>query len=199
MKNILSYSQLNEGDPWDNDPNAPWNQEDPPEPEAYLEYKTADQPFDVVSSVPDDIALLKKKSDGSLWVLDTTDLLDEGGDFDDYIYYVDYGEDSDKEKAEDMEDESYSNILVDLYKEKKYIENGTADAWELRWDDDTPEGRLYKLNPELAEHVIHDLLAYTKTRTGSNVPTWQIKRAQTYGEKYRNIINIISRAFPEED
>lgn len=203
MKNIRTYNQLHEGDPWDNDPSAPWNQEDPPEPEAAIEYKTPEQPFDVLHSVPNDIALLKKKSDGSLWVLDVADILDEGGEFDDYIYYANHGDDEymQNEKDEDMDDESYTNIVVDLYKEKKYVEDGTGEGWAARYDDDVPK-RLYKLNLSLAEEIIPDLMGYAKFRGGDasdKIAEWKKRSIDRHGSKYRSMANTISRAFPEAD
>jgi hypothetical protein len=194
MKNLKPYSMLKEGDPWDNDPSAPWNQPDDPEPEAQIEYKTGDQPFSIVASVPD-LTLLKKKSDGSLWVLDTMDLLDTGGDYEDYIYY--YEIDDEMEKAENMDDESYLNILVDLYKERKYSDEATGESWENKWDDDDPI-RLYKINTDLAEYLIPELMQWSKTRSGE-LYKWRERTVKAHGASYRTIANVISRAFPEAD
>ena len=196
MKNLKPFSELREGDWWDSDPSAPWNAPDDPDPEAGIEYSKGEQPFEIVVSVPD-LVLLRKKSDRSLWILDTVDMLDTGGDYDDYIYYYDNGEE--REKLGDMDDESYANILVDLYKEKKYVEDGTAEGWENKWEDEDAV-RLYKLTPDLAEHIIHEAMTYSKERKGGDpAHAWRTRYIAKYGPKYREMANLISRAFPEAD
>ena len=181
---------MHEGDWWDNDPRAPWNQDDPPEPESGIEYKPADQPFEISASVSDDLTLLKKKSDNSLWVMDTVDMLDTDGEFDAYIYYINYDDDQ-SEKAEDMEDESYLNIATDLYKNKEYIEDPTIEDWENKYDKE-PYIRLFKINEPLAAHLLEHALY------------WKKRRDQKYYPKkpnpgYKDIVNLLARAYPEID
>ena len=187
MKNLKPFSDhLNEGDWWDNDPSAPWNQPDPEDPEAVVDYPKNQQLFEIAAYVPDNYAILKKKDDGSLWVLDARDLLDAGGDFDDYIFYVHYEDEI--QEAEDMEDESYLNIATDLYKEKKFVDDPGADAI----DEADGEERLFRLTEPLAAWIIEDALYWSKRR---DQRYFSDKRSKSY----REVANFVSRAFPDID
>jgi hypothetical protein len=187
MKNLKPFSaHLNEGEWWDNDPSAPWNQPDPEDPEATIEYTKAAQLFEIPAYVPDNYAVLKKKDDGSLWVLDARDILDSGGEFDDFIFYVHYEDEI--HLAEDMEDESYINIATDLYKENKFVNDPSADAIE----EADGEERLFRLTEPLAAWIIEDSLYSSKKR---DQKYFSDKRAQDY----RKVANFVSRAFPDID
>ena len=186
MKNLKPYSALKEGDWWDSDPSAPWNAPDDPEPSAEVEYTSAQQEFVTEVGVPDWFAILKKKSDSSLWVLDTRDLLDTGGEYDDYIFYVEY--DDERERSEDMSEESYVNIATDLYKEGKYSEETDITAIE----DGENEERLYKLDETLAAWLIEESLYWSKKR---DQRFYTGKRAN----EYRELANFLGRAFPGID
>ena len=181
MKHLKPF-EVNEGDWWDSDPSAPWNAPEDPEPEAYLEYPEAKRDFTTLAA-PSDTAILKKKSDGSLWVLDTTDI-DE--DHSDYLYYYQGGEDDDRERAEGYEDEEYASIATDLFKDNGYKEG--KEAW-----DDRDGDRLFKLTPELAEELIAEFVLYSKPRVRASAYN---PNPDTMAE-YKKAASILSKAFPE--
>ena len=187
-KALKAYKKISEGDWWDSDPSAPWNQDDGPEPEASIEYPVAQQAFKYLTDAGDE-ALLKKKDDGTLWLLDVMDILDPSGEFEDYVYMIQQSED-DREVADGMEEESYINISTDLYKRKMYNEDP-----ELDWDDRDFDVKLYMVTPKLAEHLIEDYLYYSKGNR-KDMPTWRRSNEKTQ-RKYREMANILSRAFPE--
>lgn len=186
MQNLKPYSALKESDWWDNDPSAPWNQPDAPDPEAAVEYTPAQQEFKYEVGVPDWFAILRKKSDWSLWVLDTRDLLDSGGEYDDYIFYIHLEDEI--VIADDMEDDSYVNIATDLYKEGKYAEESDITAI----DDGENEERLYRLDETLAAWLIEDSLYWSKKREQRFFTPNRAKR-------YREMANFLGRAFPDID
>jgi len=181
MKNLKSF-KVYEGDWWDNDPSAPWNAPEDPEPDAYIEYPEAKRDF-ITLAMPSDMAILKKKSDGSLWILDTTDIEE---DHSDYLYYYRGGEDDDSERAEGYEDEEYASIATDMFKEGGYKEG--KEAW-----DDRDGDRLFKLTPELAEEFIEEFVSYSKPRSGARV--WNPNASQM--AEYKRSASILSKAFPE--
>jgi hypothetical protein len=183
MKNLKPF-KVYEGDWWDNDPSAPWNAPEDPEPEAYTEYPEAKRDF-VTLATPSDTAILKRKSDGSLWCLDTTDIEE---DHSDYLYYYRGGEDDDSERAEGYEDEEYASIATDLFKGNNYKEG--KEAWD---DRDGVLDRLFKLTPDLAEELIADFVLYSKPRAGARV--WNPNASQM--AEYKKGASVISKAFPE--
>lgn len=180
MKHLKPF-EVNESDWWDNDPSAPWNQPDSPDPAAYLEYPEAKRDFTTLAT-PSDSAILRKKGDGSLWVLDTTDIEE---DYKDYLYYIPIGDDE-EERAEGYEDEEYASIATDLFKDKGYQEG--KEAWDNRDGD-----RLFKLTPELAEELISEFTLYSKPRV----------RASAYNPnpatmaEYKKGASVLAKAFPE--
>lgn len=188
MKNLKTF-KVNEGDWWDNDPNAPWNAPDDPEPEARIEYSENERLFKLLT-IASDSALLKKKADGSIWILDTTDV-----EYDeycaDYLYFYDVDEDT-KERYGDMEDEEYGSLSTDLFKENKWAEG--KEAWENRDVAGTEDRRLFKIDLELAEELIHDFVKYSKPRTGGY---WRPSPAQMKAN--RLAASMLAKAFPEAE
>lgn len=183
MKHLKPFDQgLREGDWWDNDPSAPWNAPEDPEPEAEVDYTEAQQDFTFLIHCPD-TALLKLKRDGSLWTLNTVDLEDEE-DFKSYIYYIDV--DGDKERFEDMMEYSYVNYATDVLKEKKGYDGDDALGEWNRFEDDGEGYRLIKIDLPLAEHLIEDFYRYSKS-----------VHFAKYRGSYRTGASILSRAFPE--
>jgi hypothetical protein len=182
MKNLKPF-KVYEGDWWDNDPRAPWNQPDPPEPEAYIEYPEAKRDF-ITLATPPDLAILKKKSDGSLWILDTTDIEEDQSD---YLYYISWDEDE-KERSEDYEEEEYSSIAPDMFKEGGYKEG--KEAWDNRDGD-----RLFKLTPELAEELIEEFVKYSRPRASTGARGWNPTEAQMKANRLG--ASILSKAYPE--
>ena len=177
MKNLKPF-KVNEGDWGDRNPSAPWNQPEDPEPEAYTGYPEAKRDF-VVYGMPGDEALLKAKSDGSLWVLDTADIEDE---FDSYLYYY---RGKTITRAEGYEEEEYGNIATDLFRKKKYLADKGA------WDDRDGEVRLFKIDPELANQLIDDYVHRSRARD---------RRGTHNGPKaaeYKRSASILAKAFPE--
>ena len=177
MKNLKPF-KVNEGDWGDSDPSAPWNAPEDQEPEAYTEYPEAKRDF-ITLATPFDTAILKKKSDGSLWCLDTTDIEE---DHSDYLYYYRGGE-----RAEGYEEEEYASIATGLFKGNNYKEGKEA------WDGRDGVDRLFKLTPELAEELIEEFVLYTKLRAG--VRTYNPKPAMR--AEYKKGASVISKAFPE--
>ncbi len=187
MKNLKPF-KVYEGDWWDNDPSAPWNQPDPPEPEAGIEYTEAQREFKVLA-IAIDLAILRKKNDNSMWVLDVTDIADYE-EFQDYIYYFDTGDG--RERYEDYEEDEYGNIATDLFKDNKWAEG--KEAWDNREVVGTEDLRLFKIDLELAEELIHDFVEYSKPR---NRPGWA--GAQALLKANRLAAGILSKAFPEAE
>ena len=178
MKNLKTF-KLYEGDWWDNDPSAPWNQPDAPEPVANIEYPEAKRDF-VVLGIPGDDCILKRKSDGTLWILDATDLEDG---YEDYLYY--YILDDGNERAEGYEDEEYANIATDLLRGNEYLEG--REAWKNRDGE-----RLFRIDPELAETLIEDYVSYSKAREGR-----RYNPSPSDMEEYKRSASLLSKAFPE--
>ena len=185
MKHLKPFDQgLREGDWWDNDPSAPWNAPDDPEPEAEVDYPEAQQDFAYLVDCPDTV-LLKLKADGSIWALNTMDLEDEE-EFEPYLYYV-YNEDGDKERFEDMMEYSYVNYATDVHKEKKGYDGDDALAEWNRFEDGEGEFRLVKIDLPLAEHLIETFYKLSRS-------SW-VKDARK--PDYRLGASMLSRAFPE--
>jgi len=165
MKYIKSF-KLYEGDPWDNSPLSPLNI-DPETPVAYIEYPEAKREF-VVLGTPGDNCILSRKSDGSLWVLDTEDI---SLDYDDYLYYYPADdEDDEDERAEGYEKEEYANIATAIINSKNFIHLGGYRDWKDRGD----EMRLFKIDLPLANVLMSDYS--TKS-----------------GEEYRKADRLLSR------
>ena len=183
MKHLKPFS-VNEGDWWDNDPSAPWNAPDDPEPEAEVDYTAAQQDFTFLVHCPD-TALLKLKSDGSIWALNTVDLEDEE-DFEPYVYYW-YNEDGDKEAFEDMMEYSYVNYATDGLREKKGYEGDDALGEWMKFEEEGEGLRLVKVDLPLAEHLIDDFYRLSRS-------SW-VKADRK--PDYRLGASILSRAFPE--
>ncbi len=181
MKNLKPF-KLSEGDWWDNDPSAPWNQ-DYQEPEARITYTEAQMLFSVLL-VAGDSAIMKKKSDGSMWVLDVTDIEDYE-EFEDYLYYYEIGDD--RQRAEEYVEEEYEAIATDLFKENKWKEG--KEAWDNRDSE-----RLFKIDLELAEKLIHFYTKYSKPRTGT---AWRPNWVQM--GRNRLAASLLSKAFPEAE
>lgn len=179
MKNLKPF-KVYEGDHWDNDPSAPWNQPDDPDPVAGIEYSEAQRDF-VVLGIPGDDCILKRKSDGTLWILDVTDLEDG---YEDYLYY--YILDDENERAEGYEAEEYANIATDALKGNEYLEGREA------WYDRGAMVRLFRIDPELAETLIEDYVSYSKAREGRRYNP----SPSAMGE-YKKVASLLSKAFPE--
>jgi hypothetical protein len=121
MKNLKTFKDLNEGDWWDNDPNAPWNQDDQ-EPEEYMEieYKPEQQLFDLVAHAGW-LGILKGKSPvEGYWVINLDEVPDE------YQLVFDWGEDAEKEY--NVTDDTIVNYATDLYKDD--TEPKDTESWE---------------------------------------------------------------------
>lgn len=180
MKNLKPFS-LYEGDWWDGDPNAPWNRSEDPEAVARREYSEAQRDF-VVLAIPGDDALLKKKSDGTLWILDATDIQDDYGD---YLYYYPERDDYERERAEGFEDDEYACIATDILKANEHLEGKGA------WDERDGTVRLFKIDLELAEKLIEDYVNYSRRRDR------RYALSTSKMDEYKKAASILSKAFPE--
>lgn len=185
MKNLKSF-KLYEGDPWDNDPRAPWNQPDDPDPIARREYSESQRDF-VVLAIPGDDALLKKKSDGSLWVLDTTDIED---DYEDYLYYYPERDDDERERAEGYEDEEYASIATTSHRHHNSIPLQKPEG-KGAWDERDGTVRLFKIDLDLAEELIEDYVNYSRRRDR------RYALSTSKMDEYKKSASILSKAFPE--
>ena len=174
MKHLKPFA-LYEADPWDNSTSAPFNMESE-DPVAYIELPESKRDF-VVLGTPGDNCILRRKSDGSLWVLDTEDI---SSDYDDYLYYYPADdEEDDGERAEGYEAEEYANIATVIINAPNFVYLGGAEGWSNRGD----EMRLFKIDPELANTLIEDYFGRSK--------------APGTGGEYKNAANLLSKAFPE--
>jgi len=181
MKNLKSF-KVYEGDWWDSDPSAPWNQDDrEAEPVADIEYTESQRAF-VVLGTPGDDCILKRKSDGTLWVMDVTDAAHE---YYEYMYHYPGGEDDDWERAEGNEEEEYASIATDLFKENNFLEG--KEAWDNKDDE-----RLFKIDLPLAEFLIDEYVSYSKAREGR-----RYNPSSSDMEEYKRSASLLSKAFPE--
>lgn len=112
----MKHLQVYEGDWWDNDPNAPWNQDDR-EPDEYreIDQKESDLKFECVS-LPEGshIAILKAKpgvEPAGLWVVHLDNLENE------YKLRLSWGDDVDDEYQ--IDDVAVVNYATDIYNDSK--------------------------------------------------------------------------------
>ena len=185
MKHLKPF-EVNEGDWWDSDPSAPWNQPEDPEPEADVDYTSAQQGFTFLVHCPDTV-LMRLKSDGSIWALNAVDI-EEEEDFEPYIYYL-YNEDGDKEAFDDMMEDSYVNYATDVHKEKKgYSGENSLGEW-TKFEEEGEGFRLVKIDLPLAEHLIDDFYRSIKS-------SWVKDNRKP---EYRLGASILAKAFPEAE
>ena len=108
----MKHVKLYEGDWWDNDPNAPWNQDDiEPREDREIDYSQAEQKFECVS-LPQGaaVAILEAKpgvEPAGLWVINIEEVGDE------YKLELRYGEDDDPEF--ELDEVAVVNYATDLY------------------------------------------------------------------------------------
>ena len=145
MKHLKPFA-LYEANPWDNSPSAPFNT-DPKEPKAYLELPESKRDF-VVLGTPGDNCILRRKSDGSLWVLYTENIEDDYADY--FYYHPADDEEDDGERAEGYEAEEYGNIATAIINSKNFVYLGGYKGWDDRGD----EKRLFRIDLPLANVLI---------------------------------------------
>lgn len=117
------YNDLYEGDWWDNDPSAPWNQDDrEPDESMEIEYKPEQQLFELVREAAGWLGILKGKGPEvkGYWVVNLDEIPEE------YKLRLDYGDDAEVEF--EVTDDTIANYATDLYKEAK-PEERTSQAW----------------------------------------------------------------------
>jgi hypothetical protein len=148
--------------------------------DAIIQYPETKRDF-VVLGIPGEEAILKKKSDNSLWVLDVTDISD---DFEDYLYqYVADGDES--ERAEGYEVEEYASIATDIFKNKNYLKGKGA------WEDRDGWVRLFEIDLPLAEVLIEDYADHSRQRDRR----YSLGRIEM--DEYKKAASVLSKAFPE--
>jgi hypothetical protein len=175
MKNIKNIKDWLNEDWDDNNPNAPWNQEDREVIEdSKISYPESQQKFSNVYVIPAHQALLKDK-DGSFWYGELW------GEYpDDYLTYYNRG---DPDEDSEFTDESWNNVATDLIKDDRYIktleeyENGEGDEDILLLKIDTPEIKEFILDK--LETIL------TKPAKRSNNDIRDIKNAIGILHKYR--------------
>lgn len=120
----MKHLQVYEGDWWDNDPNAPWNQDDrEPDVDRDIDHKDADLKFECVS-LPEEaaVAILKAKpgvEPAGLWVLNIEDIDD------DYKRRLIWGEDVDDEY--EIDEVAVVNYATDIYNDP--ADSMSAEDW----------------------------------------------------------------------
>ena len=143
MRNLKTFKDLNEGDWWDNDPSAPWNQDDR-EPEEYMEveYKKDQQLFEYVVEAAWMGIIKGKGSIGGYWVINLEEVPEE------YQLVSDWGEDAEKEYS--ITEDTVVNYATDLYKDPAEVK--TPEAWE------DGESLLAPLsNASIVDYVVDDI------------------------------------------
>jgi len=180
MKNLETFN-LYEGDPWEwNRWNYGTRSENELAQDAIIQYPETQRDF-VVLGIPGEEAILKKKSDNSLWVLDVTDISD---DFEDYLYqYVADGDES--ERAEGYEVEEYASIATDIFKNKNYLKGKGA------WEDRDGWVRLFEIDLPLAEVLIEDYVDHSRQRDR------KYSLSTSDMNEYKKAASVLSKAFPE--
>lgn len=175
MKNLETFN-LYEGDPWNYGTRAENEQVEA----AIIQYPETKRDF-VVLGIPGEEAILKKKSDNSLWVLDVTDISD---DFEDYLYQ--YVADADEsERAEGYEVEEYASIATDIFKNKNYLKGKGA------WEDRDGWVRLFEIDLPLAEVLIEDYVDHSRQRNR------KYSLSTSDMNEYKKAASVLSKAFPE--
>lgn len=148
MKYLKSF-KLFEGDWWDSDPNAPWNQEDPPDPTRRIDWvdeKGGEEKLEFkVEKFVKDYLFLKRLSDGAYFVC-YLDSLDSEDDFDDYRYS--YYQDGDYFS---IEDDEYSVLAWIHDHPEKISQTGTIEEYEAG------EKCVFKLSDELRKYLVDEL------------------------------------------
>jgi hypothetical protein len=164
---------------------------DPPDPVVGIEYSRAEQLFTYLSGDKTEFVLLKKKSDGSYWILNVVDM--EGDDeFEDYYYIINWDE-SESEIDEDLLDETFVNVATDLFKKNKWVE-GTLENWEAG------ESRLFKLTEEIAEDLFSIYSSFI--RRTSKVYPWKRTgggRSQGGGSDIKDFLGDLARIYPDAE
>jgi len=159
----MKHIKLYEGDWWDNDPNAPWNQEDTePGEDRKIDYSQAQQKFECVALPQgESVAILRAKpgvEPSGLWVLN---IEIEGVD-EDYKLRLDYGGDYDPEY--ELDDVAVVNYATDIYNDPQ--DSMSAEDWL------NSESRLTPLSsPEVRDEAISMLEYYLKPGYGRTPST----------------------------
>lgn len=148
MKYLKSF-KLFEGDWWDSDPDAPWNQEDPPEPTRRVDW--VDEKDGVkklefkVEFFAGDFLFLKKISDGSYFVC-YLDCISDSEDFDDYRYsYYQDGE------YFPIKEDEYGVLAWIHDHQEKISREGTVEEYE------NGEKCVFKISDELRKYLVDEL------------------------------------------
>ena len=177
-------------DPWDDDPNAPWNQENP-DPERDKELKPAEQIFSTLGFDHHYAVLSKKGAKGELWLMyqEAVDGMSEFMDF--VLYYPGDGWDSSKE-YESPDEYAIEDFATCVYRgdykgkglttSESVCEdpNRSLDAYE-----NGPEF-LIKISGALAERLLDDFARdYSKAKSTDSK------------EGLKAMINVISKTYPE--
>lgn len=157
----MKHIKLYEGDYWDNDPNAPWNQEDiEPREDREIDYPQAEQKFECVA-LPRGaaVAILRAKpgvEPAGLWILNIEEV-DE-----DYKLKLSYGEDDDQEFV--LDDVAVVNYATDIYNDPQ--DSMSAEDWVDGASLLTPLS-----SPEVRDEAISLLEDSLKPGYGKNSPT----------------------------
>jgi hypothetical protein len=148
MKHLKPF-KIFESDWWDSDPNAPWNQEDPPDPTRRIDWvdeKDGEKKLEFkVEKFVKDYLFLKRLSDGAYFVC-YLDSLSFEEDFDDYRYS--YYQDGDYFS---IEDDEYS-VLAWIHDHPESVsQTGTVEEYE------NGEKCVFKLSEELRKYLVDEL------------------------------------------
>jgi len=151
--NHIKPFKLFEGDPWDNDPNAPWNQKDEPEPEREIDWidrKGSEKLIKYTMEIFEvgDCAIVKKISNSKLYVVNT-----EGLEFEEDFeaYRLKHGYDDDENDFVPLKKDSDSIIAwLSDHEHDKAGSIGSKGSVKS-WDDGEI---LTELDDKLREHIM---------------------------------------------
>ena len=191
MKHIKPFGVNEMRDPWNDDPHAPWNQ-DNPDLETDKELTPAEKGFSTLGFDHHYAVLSKKGAKDELWLM-LLDAVDDLEEFMDFIpYYRDgSGRDSDRE-YESADESSIEDFATCVYR-GDYKDHGLTTSEAVCEDPNRSlaayeDGQefLIKISGALAEHLLDELAKdYAKAKSIDS------------REGLKDMINAISKTYPE--
>jgi len=191
MKHIKPFGVNEMRDPWDDDPNAPWNQ-DNPDPETDKELTPAEKGFSTLGFDHHYAVLSKKGAKGELWIL----LLDAVDDLEEFMAFIPYYRENDgwgsTKEYESADESSIEDFATCVYR-GDYKAHGLTPSEAVCEDpnaslsnyEDGP-AFLIKISGALAEHLLEEFAKdYAKAKSIDSK------------EGLKDMINAVSKTYPE--